>query len=484
MRIILRNSVSLVVIGGRDNLLPYNLMAELREYFSVKVKGAFFAQKRSNFAWDGRKYYITEGGKLPTGFIPHLFDWVNERSEIHTEVVDERVNLIPFKETFTDTINGITLRDYQTPAVKSLNNYIEFRGETFYFPSGVWDIATNGGKSLIAYFLYKNLENCRMLVTINTKDVFTQLVKGFKEMGEDVGTISASKIDLKPLTVAMAGTLYNRMKGGAAFRREMQQFNTLVVDEGHTAGAKQYAWVVKNLDHVGVRMIMSGTPMDQADETKALTVTGLGGKVLYKVSKSFLMDQGVSQTAKVFIHKIESDFPPFAKYDEVYMYGVKRSNPRAEKIRGIVVGRPTKYILITVYEIEHAQFLYEALEGIDGVEMVHGEDPERVDKLERFRTGDTRVLISTTITKMGLNLPLINCIIMAQGEKAKVDIKQWSGRGERAHEDIKSFEIHDFYDVGQYIENHSKERIKIYKGEGFEINFEYPATPTGMPKKN
>lgn len=484
MKIILRNSVSLVVIGGRDNLLSYNLMEELREYFSVKVKGAFFARRKG---WDGRKYFITEGGKLPTGFIPHLFDWLEEHPEVLVEVVDERVNLLPFKGTFIDTVGGFTLGQgkyaFQIPAVKSLDNYLTFRGQTFYFPSGVWDIATNGGKSTIAYFLYKNLENCRMLVTINTKDVFTQLVKGFSEFGEEVGVISSARVDIKPLTVAMAGTLYNRMKSSAFFRKEMGQFNTLVVDEGHTAGAKQYAWVIKNLDQAGVRMIMSGTPLDQADEIKALTVTGLGGKILFKETKAELMSLRVSQKARVFIHKVESDIPPFAKYDETYHYGVKVSTPRAEKIRGIVMGRPSKFILITVYEIEHAQFLYDALQGIEEVEMVHGKDLQRAEKIERFRLGDTRVLISTEIIKAGLNMPLINCIIMAQGEKGKVDIKQISGRGERAFEGIDSFEIHDFYDIGQYIESHSKERIRIYKGEGFEVNFEYPATLSGMPKK-
>ena len=73
MRILLGNAVSQLVVGGRDNLLPYDLMKELREYFSIPVKGAYFSDKYRRHVWDGRKYYLTEGGKLPTGFIPYLF---------------------------------------------------------------------------------------------------------------------------------------------------------------------------------------------------------------------------------------------------------------------------------------------------------------------------------------------------------------------------------------------------------------------------
>lgn len=480
MKVILRNSVSQLVIGGTDNLLPFDLLANLREYFSVKVKGAFFAQKRSKFAWDGRKYFLTEGGKLPTGFIPYLFAYL-EGMEVRVEVVDERVNLMHFNPTFNDNIGEVTLRTYQTPAVKSLDNYITFRGQSFYFPSGVWDMATNSGKTLAASFLYHNLQGCRMLITIDTVDVFRQLVKEFAQQGDEVGVITSTKIDLKPITVAMAGTLFNRMQS-VSFRKSLQVFNTLVVDEGHRAGGKQYSWVIKNLDHAGVRLIMSGTPLDQASEIKALTVAGLGGKVLYTVTKQELMDLGVSKRAKVKIHYCDSQLFWGQGYDYCYDEGVKFSVERLSIIRNIIKENKDKSILIAVYYKDHLDYITKFLMGYS-VESVHGQDPQRAEKLERFRTGDTKVLISTEITKVGLNMPLINIIILAQGEKSKIDLKQWSGRGERAFEGEDSFELHDFYDVGQYIHEHSKKRIKVYREEGFDIEYDYPATPTGTPKK-
>jgi len=481
MKVILRNSVSQLVIGGSDNLLPFNLLKDLREYFSIEVKGAFFARKKSKFSWDGRKYFLTEGGKLPTGFIPYLFTYL-ENTEVKVEVIDERVNLIRFNPVFNDNIGEITLRTYQAPAVKSLDNYITFRGQSFYFPSGVWDMATNSGKTLAASFLYHNLQGCRMLITIDSEDVFNQLVKEFAQQGDEVGMIASTKIDLKPITVGMARTLFNRMQS-VSFRKSLQMFNTLVVDEGHQAGGKQYSWVIKNLDHAGVRLIMSGTPLDQASEIKALTVAGLGGRILYTVTKQELMDLGVSKRVKVKVHHCDAQLFWGQGYDYCYDEGVKFSSGRASIIRNIALSHPNRSILITVYYKDHLEFLYNTLQGVPLMEAVHGEDPQRSEKLERFRTGDTLVLISTEITKVGLNMPLINVIIMAQGEKSKVDIKQWCGRGERAFEGEESFELHDFYDVGQYVEDHSKKRIRVYRDEGFDIEYDYPATPTGMPKK-
>ena len=483
MRILIGNAVSQLVVGGRDNLLPYDLMKELREYFSIPVKGAYFSDKYRRHVWDGRKYYLTEGGKLPTGFIPYLFKWLDGRPEVEVELVDGRTNLMEFQNPPVLSVGSKTLRDYQEDTLRSINRHITLRGESVYFPMGVFDIATNGGKTLIAYSLFKNIVGCRLLITIHMKDVFNQLVRELTEEGEDVGVINDRKVCIKPITVAMVGTLYNRMKGSVTFRKDMQQFNTLIVDEGHAAGAKQYAWVIKSLDSAGVRVVMSGTPLDQADETKSLTVVGVGSTVVKEISKKFLMDMGVSQRAKVYIHlnniKLNGDVKD---YDYVYTQVVKYSAIRIQVIRDIIQRNPDKYILMMVYEVDHAQFVYDSLSDMDGVSMVHGTDPDRVMKLDMFRTGDIRVLIATEIVKIGLNLPLINILILLMGEKSKVDILQFSGRGERNDGEFTEFEIHDFFDVGRYVSQHSLERVRIYRKEEFSITFMYPSTSNGTPK--
>lgn len=91
-------------------------------------------------------------------------------------------------------------------------------------------------------------------------------------------------------------------------------------------GAKQYAWVLKTLDSPGVRIVVSGTPLSQADETKSLTVAGLGSNVICTISKKFLMDMGVSQKANVYIHLNDIDINTDGMdYDDVYTVVIKES---------------------------------------------------------------------------------------------------------------------------------------------------------------
>jgi superfamily II DNA or RNA helicase len=111
--------------------------------------------------------------------------------------------------------------------------------------------------------------------------------------------------------------------------------------------------------------------------------------------------------------------------------------------------------------------------GNKSITFVHGTDPERAQKIEDFKAGRIKTLISTTILKEGVNIPIISNVINAVGGKSKVDIKQWMGRGERRHEDLKSFTMHDFYDIGRYVEAHSKVRIATYRKEKLDVTLHY-----------
>ena len=40
MRLVLGNTASRAIIGGKDNLLPFDLEKEMRDYLKIKVDGA------------------------------------------------------------------------------------------------------------------------------------------------------------------------------------------------------------------------------------------------------------------------------------------------------------------------------------------------------------------------------------------------------------------------------------------------------------
>ena len=100
MKIIIGNVQSQAVIGGVDNLLPFNLQKELKSYLSMKVPGYNFSPKFKQFlatgkGWDGTKYFITEAGFFATGFLPAVLKYLLEleayyKCELKIDIEDKR----------------------------------------------------------------------------------------------------------------------------------------------------------------------------------------------------------------------------------------------------------------------------------------------------------------------------------------------------------------------------------------------------------
>lgn len=453
-------------------------MQELRHWFSIPVKGAYFAGSYGHGKWDGRKYYVTEKGSIATGMLPMLGRWAEETG---TEIilVDQRpavdLEIIPCQP-----LEGIEYRDYQEEAVERLlTNTLKLGDTPVHFPVGVYDLATNAGKTLIAYNLHRRVKG-RTLLLISSRETYKDLVRSLSKFTE-VGEICSTKLAVKDLTICMSKTLLNRCND-KKFLKELNLSTTkLIVDEGHEAGGRDYMKLLKKLNHPPVRLLMSGTPFDQSSQVLALNVMAMGGEPLIKVSKRELMDRGISLNAKVRILKHVPDTVMMGKsFREIMELGVLFSESRRQIIVNFVNNNPEKYILISVKESRSGQFIYEGLKEL-GAEVVHASDKDRDEKVDRFRTGDTKVLISTMMIKQGVNMPLINAIVMAFGGKDILSIKQVSGRGERTDGYNDSFEIVDFLDDCDYLREHSQARIKAYIKEEFEIEFDYAHDKRYLP---
>ena len=108
MKIIIQDVQSVLSIGGRDGLVDPDLMQHLRDYMSVEVPGAFFMQKRLKWHFDGKKYFLTPGGKMASGFLPVLLKYIEEEyPTLEVEIIDERENLPVFKKEFVNKIKLI-----------------------------------------------------------------------------------------------------------------------------------------------------------------------------------------------------------------------------------------------------------------------------------------------------------------------------------------------------------------------------------------
>jgi superfamily II DNA or RNA helicase len=475
MKLIINNVQSQLLIGGADFLIDVELVQNLRQYMSVDVPGAFFANKKLHYHWDGKKYFLTPGGKFATGFLPVLLKFIEEEySDLEVEIIDQRENLPIFSPIFQSKIGPITVNDgyiHQKQLIEAYNHSIEFRGQQIYFPRGVVDAATNAGKTAVMAGIFLNLEGeQKMLVVIHRKTVYRELLEFFREVFGGIGEINDQYYTIgRRVTLCMIQSLYSKIEDPNV-KKDLAGFTVLCVDEAHRAGAVTYT---KTLVHcgAGMRVFVSGSAFDSDAIVSKMIIVGLSGPRLATVTKKEMMDKGISTPVTVHVHLCNTILRgPVLDYDDCIKKLIHESIERVSIVAQIIRNRQAVGpVLIFVEETQHGIFLYENLKDSFNIELSHSKDPDLIRKVDAFRAGELDCIITTGILKEGVNLPKIRTIIDCSGGQSKINIKQRMGRGERLEEGKTEVEYHDFYDIGRYISKHSIKRLKIYRSEGLEV---------------
>jgi superfamily II DNA or RNA helicase len=489
MRVVIENTKTRLIVGGKDLLVDSNLMTSFRKYMSVKVPGSFFAAKALKYHWDGIKYFITPGGTMATGFLPTFLKFVEEEyPDLTVEFIDERGDMPVFKEEFINQIGDRVINEqyiHQKHVIQAYNHNIVFRGQNIYFPRGVSDAATNAGKTAIIAGIYLNLIGTHnMLVIIHLKTVYRELLAYFESIFGEIGQINDKNYKIKSVTLAMIQTLTRRIDD-INVKKDISNFDILAVDESHRAGSSEYTHALVNCN-APVRVFVSGSAFDSDDIVAKMIIVGQSGPRLIKVSKKELMDKGISTPIKVKMHLCNTILRvPLLVRNDCVKIMVHESMERASLMLDIIRKRRDKGpILVAVQEIKHGEFLLNYFRKFGGVsrqsgwdpyniELTHSKDKQIIQRVDAFKTGEIDVLISTGVLKEGVNLPLIQTIIFAAGGESGVYIRQWMGRGERIHESKTEVEFHDFYDIGRYVQLNSMHRLKIYKAENLSVDMNF-----------
>jgi superfamily II DNA or RNA helicase len=477
MKLLLGNVQSQLLIGGPDFLVDPDLMQHLRDYMSVEVPGAYWMQKRLKWHFDGRKYFLTPGGKMATGFLPTLLRFIEEvYPDLEVEIIDQREELPSFKREFVSKIGPITITEgyiHQKEMILSLRHDISFRNQTIPFYRGVVDGATNSGKSAVIAGLFLNIEgNQKMLVVIHRKAIYRELLQFFTEVFGEIGQINDQNYFIgERVTLAMIQTLHSRLEDPNT-KKDLAQFTILACDEVHTGGSKMYSSTLVHCP-ASIRLGTSGTSFDSNDIISKMIIVGLFGPKLKTVSKREMMDKGISAPVTVYMHLVNTILrQPLVTYDEHIKYLIHESVERVSIMAKLI--KEKSPVLISVAKTQHGVFIQEQLRQLGiSVDLTHSKDKDIIPKVDAFRNGEIDCLISTGTLREGVNMPLVKVTIFAEGLMAKISIKQWMGRMERLHESKESVEFHDFMDIGKFCQTHSLKRLKVYQDENLPVILDF-----------
>lgn len=437
------------------------LLKALDKLYTFRVEGAVYSQAFKRGQWDGKKHFITPGGKFRTGLLQRVLTDLRKIGATPTFL-----NSIPVDPAYTynpevvEKVGDYVLRDYQKHLVARA--LIERRG--------IVDAPTGSGKTLIVASILQELVGKKTLILFHQKHILTQTYDFLKKCGiPDLGLCFGEGFIQGNIMLCTVQSIEKILD-------THEDCEILMVDEVHEfASGKITVAAINSFDNTIFRFGFTGTV--PRDKIKLFTLEGAFGPVIKEVSTSDLVERG--QLAKPIIQILLQEYPElverqyYMSYDEIYNECIVKHDGRTTKLVDIVkhvqANNKESKIMILVKNLEHGKRLHEMLYPM-GSFYLQGEDDisVRYDTIKKFLGKDQSILIGTKILQTGINIEEITHFIMARGLKSEVATLQAIGRALRKYTDVVY--IYDFYDKVKYLEAHSKARIKIYKREGHEVN--------------
>jgi superfamily II DNA or RNA helicase len=197
-----------------------------------------------------------------------------------------------------------------------------------------------------------------------------------------------------------------------------------------------------------------------------LKFIGACGDIIKLVSASDLIRRNLLVRPIIkFVASTPKFFPRWLNWQKIYSQGVVDNTERnaliAREANKLVESGRTTLVLVT--HVRHGQLLNKL---IPGSVFVSSRASDRRDVVEDFKAGKLKCVVSTPIWDEGLDVPVMDGLVLAGAGKSPVKAVQRVGRGLRPYNGKKDVRIVDINDKGtRYLNEHSIERFKIYRLE-------------------
>lgn len=444
----------------------------LHKAFSVRHPNAFYIRRSMRGKWDGMVNFISENGSFNTGLLPDIILQIEENGWKY-RIKDNRSELK--SGDVPEVIGETTLRKYQIRAIKSIVNN---RVGGISFQRGIIDAAMNAGKTLIMMGVHLSFENSKTIILLNDSNLYNQFMEDMPKYFEDSewGYMRGKDLRWGDIMICMVQTLVNRI---SVYQNELSNYNCVLVDECDLSDNKTYKKVLSSLYNTVVRVGLSGTVFLRKlakDRLKNNNIKSFFGNVVFNITSLDLIEKGHSTPINVQIIMGNKKVIDTMDYPSEYEMGITKNwgRTRAASIRAENHLRNNDYpILVMCQYHNHVDrvFKYYVRKFGKGfkVAKVHHKTPNKKSIINQFKNGEIDILVSSLFIKRGQNMPLIKVIQNLSGGDNPQNQLQIIGRGSRKHETKEIVYYEDYYDLGKYLERHSKHRILYYRNQGFPV---------------
>jgi superfamily II DNA or RNA helicase len=397
--------------------------------------------RRSVF--DRRRYTI------PTGLLTRLMNILDDQN-IEYEL-DRRMPLSP-----TPVFNGEAhLYEHQAELVRL----------GLYHKRGILESPTGSGKSVITASLAKHLPGCG-IVTVPTVELLYQTQKQLERWtGEKVGIIGDGEFEVERINVGIVLSLNNRAASDPAFTQLLATITWVINDECHKTSNPTHWGFSQHLKACVYKLGLSATPW--RNDGLDMVLYGALGEVIGRITPDYLISAGYLVEPEIRFIPIPSLGKTLKGCDwqKAYKLGVVENPLRNQVVvekalDAIALGRGP--VLILVKQIRHGDLIqqYFAQQGYTAP-FVHGGTAKRKREtiVEEFKAGSIPILIASVIFDTGVDVPIIQTLIVASGGTSDIETIQRIGRAIRTSPGKDRAYIFEFLDAdSSFLKKHALSR--------------------------
>ena len=482
-------------------------LEQVESSFTKKVDNWFIIKKKIP-NWDGEIKFIDRYNRIPIGLWGEVrslakkynFPLSIDGAEILVDKTFTEEDFSNWMNEFFPDPDEFCLRDYQ---IEACLKALKFRFCTE-------EISTSGGKTIIAYALFRYLFDRkkikRMLYVVPNIDLVTQTQEKFYEYEAKVNDTPLWKSQCvysgagKEKTDAdiVFGTYQSLTKRSVEY---FSQFDSIIIDETHHAKADSIKNIVtKCYNALYYKIGLTGT-LPKEGTCSSFTIQAYLGPKVFTLESFELIDAGNATPVNVIC--IELDYLSPEKKKDLYLLrdvktdekdGAKLLNTEKDIARNDrkrlvyiceMINKTKKNTLVLFADVKHeyGRKIYDWLREntnknvyyIDGNTKVVNRDFFK-EKMENEE--DTVLVASTGTFSEGIDLPNIHNLFITESHKSEIIIRQMLGRPMRLREGKDQVVVMDFSDNffwngvnhfqrKNYLMRHAAEREKTYKEKKF-----------------
>jgi superfamily II DNA or RNA helicase len=479
---------------------------EQLEYSLTKTVANFFIIKKHVNGWDGKvSFFDSKYNRVPIGLYKELQNLCKEYNftlEIEgTEFLyDKDFNDIDFTE-WADIYfeeSDIVPRDYQVEACLRLLKFKKCTSE----------ISTSGGKTLIAFMIFKYLLDKKiikkLLYVVPNVGLVSQTEEKFYEYEDkcnkkpDWKSIcvygGAKKEEYEPNIIF--GTYQSLSKKDAEF---MQDIDCVIIDEGHHSRSSGHKKILLGCYNAKYKLGLTGT-LPEKGSLDSFTIQSYIGPCVYTIKSGDLISAG--NATPINVVGIEMDYLDKDIKKKLYDLrnvsadekdGVKllnlekdivRDNPKRLKFVCETIAKSTKNSLVLFSDIknEYGRKVFNWLKENTEKSIYYIDGSTKNDNRDYYKQQmeeNDNVIIVASVGVFGEGIDILHLygIYIIESHKSQFIIRQILGRGMRLLEGKEKVTVVDFIDNFEYGSNkyqkinylmrHAAERQRIYKDKKF-----------------